>query len=115
MLGHGDFFQLKFHFVKNQAIENLLYYKYFILNVVPFELNLDGNFCDETYKYVLDVIRLTSKFTTRAEFLNQSQQALLMGDSIKDPTAIKQPALHFNDGDEVTEIKSAFHELKKKG
>ena len=55
MLGHGDFLQLKFHFVKNQAIENLLYYKYFILAIVPFELNLDGNFCDETYKYILEV------------------------------------------------------------
>ena len=55
VLGHEDFINVKFHFVKNQAIENLLYYKYFILKIVPFELNLDGNFCDETYKYVLDV------------------------------------------------------------
>lgn len=55
MLGHGDFITVKFNFVKNQAIENLLYYKYFILKIVPFELNLDGNFCDETYKYVIDV------------------------------------------------------------
>ena len=32
-----------------------------------------------------------------------------------DPTAIKQPTLHLNSGDEVAEIKSALHELKKKG
>ena len=67
MLGHGDFLLVKFHFVKNQAIENLLYYKYFIVSIVPFELNLDGNFCDETYKYILDVFQLTHKFTSRAQ------------------------------------------------
>jgi hypothetical protein len=87
MLGHGDFLQVKFHFVKNQAIENLLYYKYFILSVVPFELNLDGNFCDETYKYILDVFQLTSKFTSRSKFADAHHA--LLGDIGVDPTAIK--------------------------
>jgi len=45
----------KFLYVKNEAIENLLYYKYLFFDIVPFELNLDGHFCDETYKYVVDV------------------------------------------------------------
>lgn len=50
-----DFVSLKLHYVNNEAIENLFYYKYFILTVVPFDLNLDGNFCDEFYKYIIDV------------------------------------------------------------
>lgn len=114
MLGHGDFLQIKYHFVKNQAIENLLYYKYFILSIVPFELSLDGNFCDETYKYILDVFQLTSKFTSRSRFVNEAHNSLV-GDIGADPTAIKQPALLTEVGDEVENIKSAFNELKKKG
>lgn len=51
----GNFLTLQYFFIKNQAIENLHYYKYFIFDVVPFELNIDGNFCDETYKYAVDV------------------------------------------------------------
>ena len=51
----GEFIKLKVYFVKNEAIENLLYFKYIIFSIVPFELNLDGNFCDEVYKYILDV------------------------------------------------------------
>jgi hypothetical protein len=43
------------HFINNGAIENLYYYKYFIFEIVPFDLNLDGNFCDESYKYFLDI------------------------------------------------------------
>jgi hypothetical protein len=73
---------------------------------------LDGNFCDETYKYVLDVFQLASKFTKQAEFVETSQ-ALLNGDMIGyDPTAIKQPI--YKSRDEVEQIKSAFKELKGK-
>ena len=43
-------------YVINEAIENLHYYKYFILDLAPFDLNLDGNFCDEFYKYVIDIL-----------------------------------------------------------
>jgi len=46
----------KYLFHKNEAIENLLHYKYFMFDLVPFELNLDGNFCDEAYKYIVDVV-----------------------------------------------------------
>jgi hypothetical protein len=56
---------LKYHFVANEAIENLMFYKYIILTVTPFELNLDGNFCDETYKYLIDVFNVAAKFTSR--------------------------------------------------
>ena len=49
------------HYVNNEAIENLYYYKYFFLELAPFELNLDGNFCDEFYKYVLDILIQTKK------------------------------------------------------
>ena len=62
----GEFIKLKVYFVKNEAIENLLYFKYIIFSIVPFQLNLDGNFCDEVYKYILDVFQLTSKFTLQS-------------------------------------------------
>ena len=62
----GNFISLKYHFVANEAIENLLFYKYIILSVTPFELNLDGNFCDETYKYLYDVFNVAAKFTSRS-------------------------------------------------
>lgn len=38
------------HYINNETIENLSYYKYFILEIIPLELKLDGNFCDESYK-----------------------------------------------------------------
>ena len=43
-----------------------MHFKYFIFSIVPFELNLDGSFCDETYKYILDVFQLATKFTKQA-------------------------------------------------
>jgi hypothetical protein len=64
-----DFIKLKYHRVVNEAIEYLLHYKYFILAVAPFDLNLDGNFCDETYKYLLDIFHVAAKFTS-----NESRQ-----------------------------------------
>jgi hypothetical protein len=90
MRGRGDFMRLKFHFVKNEAIDNLMYYKYFIFNIIPFELNLDGNFCDETYKYILDVFQLATKFTSRAKIAAADMsQAILNGEIGGDPTSIK--------------------------
>lgn len=86
-LSHSDFLQVKFHFVKNEAIENLLHYKYLIFQIVPFELNLDGNFCDETYKYILEVFQLTSKFTSRSKVAASTE--LLDGLDNKDPTSMK--------------------------
>ena len=53
--------------MKNEAIENLLYYKYFIFDLVPFELNIDGNFCDEAYKYAVDVFQLAAKYAFKTK------------------------------------------------
>ena len=114
LLGHGEFISVKFHFKKNQAIENLLHYKYIILSFVPFELNLDGNFCDETYKYIMDVFQLMSKFASRAQ-LASAEKALLGAEDGLDPTTIKQPVLITSMGDEVEQMKSVITELKKKG
>jgi len=109
--------RLKFHFVKNEAIENLMYYKYFIFSIIPFELNLDGNFCDETYKYILDVFSLATKFTSRAKMAasDNMSQAIFVSETGGDPTAIKQVNNLAAVGDDVAQIKTAFNELKKKG
>lgn len=53
--------------MKNQAIENLLYFKYFVFDLTPFELNIDGNFCDESYKYAVDVIQLATKYAFKTK------------------------------------------------
>jgi hypothetical protein len=60
-----NFLSLKFHYIRNESIENLYYFKYFILALIPFELNLDGNFCDESYKYVLDIFNHSKKLVSR--------------------------------------------------
>ena len=52
------------HYINNETIENLYYYKYFTLEIVPFDLSLDGNFCDETYKYVLDILSTAKRIVT---------------------------------------------------
>lgn len=72
MRNQDSFLKVKYYLLKNEAIENLKHYKYILFNLVPFELNLDGNFCDETYKYALEVLRLASKFSSR-----ESLEALL--------------------------------------
>ena len=36
-------------------MQNLYLFKYFILMVTPFSLTLDGNFCDEMFKYHTDI------------------------------------------------------------
>jgi hypothetical protein len=49
--------------IKNAStIDNLLIYKYFYLNLSPFDLNLDGNFCDELYKYAADIASHANKY-----------------------------------------------------
>ena len=62
-----EFVSLQYLFVKNQAIENLLYFKYLLFELTPFELNIDGNFCDESYKYALDVIQLATKYAFKTK------------------------------------------------
>lgn len=55
----GQFIHLKIQMVNNDAIENLSHYRQFRLEIAPFDLNLDGSFCDEIYKYVLDIFQFT--------------------------------------------------------
>lgn len=53
---HGDFFCVKFNLEKNSTIENLIVFKYIIIAIVPFNILIDGTFCDEMYMYGKDVI-----------------------------------------------------------
>ena len=85
------YLELKIHSVNNEAIENLYYYKYFFLELAPFDLNLDGNFCDEIYKYALDIFSHTKKHS-------RSQQSI---------NIYEEP------GEEIEKMKQAFKELKK--
>lgn len=48
--------------MKNEAIENLYFFKYFYLMIIPFNLNLDGNFCDEIFRYLQDIFQQTRKY-----------------------------------------------------
>jgi hypothetical protein len=61
--GKELFLLLKMQYVHNEAIENLLYYKLFMVEFAPFDLILDGNFCDEFYKYILDILSNTKRQT----------------------------------------------------
>lgn len=49
------FISFNMQYVNNEDIENFYHFKVFFLDLAPFDLNLDGSFCDEFYKYVLDV------------------------------------------------------------
>ena len=60
------FLKLKMHYVDNESIDNLIYYKYFFLELAPFDLNLDGNFCDEFYKYSLEILSNTAKLVSHS-------------------------------------------------
>ncbi len=54
-----------------------------MFDLVPFELNLDGNFCDEAYKYIVDVVQLATKYTLhkkQGEVLGGSQLILDVDD-----------------------------------
>jgi hypothetical protein len=58
------FITLKLDYVINEAIENFHHIKIFFLELAPFDLNLDGNFCDEIYKYVFDVMSNSKKLVS---------------------------------------------------
>lgn len=101
----------------NEAIENLMFYKYIILNVTPFELNLDGNFCDETYKYLYDVFNVAAKFTSRSsrqQKLTEDTCALLNGENNADgydPTAIKSTVIKTGQlSSDMEQMKKAFND-----
>ncbi|CDW86490.1 UNKNOWN [Stylonychia lemnae] len=85
---------LKVHIIDNQAIENLYYYKYFYLELAPFDLNVDGNFCDEFYKYTLDIFSQAKSFTQQSSF-NQ------IGSNV------------YEDVEDIEKMKQTFNDLKK--
>lgn len=58
------FLTLRLVYVNNEAIENFHHFKLFFLELAPFDLNLDGNFCDEIYKYILDVMSNSQKIVS---------------------------------------------------
>ena len=58
------FITLKLDYVINEAIENFHHIKIFFLELAPFDLNLDGNFCDEIYKYIFDVMSNSKKLVS---------------------------------------------------
>ena len=55
-LSKGHFINLKVQYVVNDAIQNLYFFRYFYLVIAPFNLNLNGNFCDEMIRYGSDII-----------------------------------------------------------
>ena len=42
--------------MQNDTVQNLYFFKYFYFMITPINLNLDGNFCDEIFKYGSDII-----------------------------------------------------------
>lgn len=68
----GDFFCVKFNLEKNLTIENLIVFKYIIIAIVPFNIMIDGTFCDEMYLYTKDVISLIKRYTLRRKHLEAS-------------------------------------------
>ena len=87
------FLHLKVQYMKNEAIENLYFFRYFILWVIPFNLNLDGNFCDEMFRYGSDIIQQTKKYQTQDKN--------------------KQQEFYDKDINDIDKIKKAFDTFKK--
>ena len=79
----------------NDNIDNLYYFKLFYLELEPFNLNLDGNFCDEFYKYTIDI------FTHAKRIASQKSFNYLGGGNL------------YEEVDDVEKMKQAFNELKK--
>ena len=63
------FIHLKIQLIKNDAIENFHHFKIFFLELAPFDLNLDGNFCDESYKYAFDILQNTKKIVNYSNYI----------------------------------------------
>ena len=59
---NNDFVVIQVQYITNDAIQNLHFFKYFSLMIIPFSLNLDGNFCDEVFRYGQDIIQQTRKY-----------------------------------------------------
>jgi hypothetical protein len=60
---------LKFNKEKNLSIENLIVFKYIIVAIVPFNIMIDGTFCDEIFLYSKDVVSLVKRYTLRKKNL----------------------------------------------
>lgn len=88
-----NFINLKVQYLKNDAIENLYFFKYFYLMIIPFNLNLDGNFCDEMFRYGSDILQQTRKYSAQD----------------------KSKKLEFYDKNmnDIDKLKKAFDDLKK--
>lgn len=61
----NDFVVIQVQYIRNDAIQNLHFFKYFSLMIIPFSLNLDGNFCDEMFRYGQDILQLTRKYNVK--------------------------------------------------
>lgn len=61
--------------------------------ITPFSLNLDGNFCDEIFRYASDIIQQTRKYK-----INEKDKKL---------------EFYKEDFNEIDQIKKAFTDLKK--
>lgn len=72
----GDFFCLKFNLEKNLTIENLIVFKYIIVAIVPFNIMIDGTFCDEMFLYGKDVMALVSRYALRRKHLEANDYGL---------------------------------------
>jgi len=73
------FFTLKMHYTTSISWFG---WKYFVMELVPFDLTLDGNFCDEFYKYTIDIL-LNSKKMKQLEQSNLNSGLVSMTDEIK--------------------------------
>jgi len=74
---HGDFFRLKYNLQKHQAIENLIVFKYLTIEIVPIQLMIDGNWCDEVFLYSKDVVQLIQRHTLRKKHLEATSYGFI--------------------------------------
>lgn len=59
---------LHFTFTKQKSsIDNILLFKNFFLFITPISLNLDGNFCDEMFRYFSEILQQTKKYQAQTK------------------------------------------------
>eukprot|EP00347_Sterkiella_histriomuscorum_P015009 403358661 len=64
------------------------------LDLAPFDLNLDGNFCDEFYKYILDIFSHAKRYSQQESFKQIGQNP-------------------YDESEEIERMKETINELKK--
>jgi len=84
---NNDFVVIQVQYITNDAIQNLHFFKYFSLRITPFSLNLDGNFCDEVFRYGQDILQQTRKYKVQNR---NSKLDYYHKDGINDIDKIKQ-------------------------